>query len=261
MRIAVTGGTGRVGGRVVRLLREAGQHEVVGLSSRTAPYDDPAALRAALAGVDTLVFISSDGEAARVLTHHRNVLAAATECAVGHVVLLSGLDVDLASPFCYAFTNGDTERLLVASGLAYSIARAVLYTEFFLGLVRQMDTDGTVPLPAGDARVSLVARDDVADCLAALALRGPTHSHHDVTGPESLPVGTVVEAAGYAYAEATPADFGAALLRLGEEPWWTYAYSSMFAAIAQDRWATVSNAVQELTGHSAAALAEVLATR
>jgi NAD(P)H dehydrogenase (quinone) len=261
MRIAVTGGTGRVGGEVVRLLGEAGHHDVVGLSSRTAPYDDPVALRTAFDDIDSLVFVSSDGEAARIITHHRNVLAAASECAVGHVVLLSGLDVDLASPFCYAYTNGDTERLLRASGLPYSIVRAGLYAEFFLGLVRQLGTDGTVALPAGDSLVSLVARDDVAACLAALALREPANAHYDVTGPESMPVAAIVETTGYAYTDTTAAEFGAALLRLGEEPWWTYAYTSMFAAIAQDRWATVSDAVQELTRHPAAPLADVLTRR
>jgi NAD(P)H dehydrogenase (quinone) len=261
MRIAVTGGTGRVGGRVVRLLGEAGHHDVVALSSRTAPYDDPTALHTALDGVDTLVFVSGDGEAARVVLQHHNVLAAATECAVSHVVLLSGLDVDLASPFCYAFTNGDTERMLRASGRPYSIVRAGLYAEFFLGLVRRLNRDSTVALPAGNGRVSLVARDDVAGCLAALALREPTNGHHDVTGPQSLTVAAVVEAVGYRYAEATPVEFGVALLSHGEKPWWTYAYTSMFAAIAQDRWAGVSHTVHGLTGHSAIPLAEVVGCR
>src|SRR3954471_3154728 len=132
MRIAVTGSTGRIGGRVCRLLAEAGQPDVVGLSSRNAPYDDPAALRAALTGIDTLVFVSSDGEAARVVVHHRNVIDAAVHCGVRHVVLLSGLDVDPGSPFCYAFTNGDTERMLRASGCQYSVVRAGLFAEFFV---------------------------------------------------------------------------------------------------------------------------------
>jgi NAD(P)H dehydrogenase (quinone) len=255
MRIAVTGGTGRIGGRVVQLLA---QHEVVGLSSRTAPYDDPSALRAALDGIETLVFVSSDGEAARVIVHHRNVLDAAAECGVGHVVLLSGLDVALDSPFCYAFTNGDTEQRLRASGIPYSIARAGLYTEFFLGIVRQVGADGVAALPAADGRVSLVAREDVARCLAALALGGPTNRHHDITGPDSLPVAEITAAAGYKYVETTPAEFAATLLRLGEELWWIYAYSSMFDAIRQHRWAATSAAVAELTGRPPLSLADAL---
>jgi NAD(P)H dehydrogenase (quinone) len=263
MRIAVTGGTGRVGGLVVQLLTEEGRHDVVPLSSRTAPYDDPAALRAALDGVDTLVFVSSDGEAARVVVHHHNVLDAAIRCGTRHVVLLSGLDADIESPFCYAFTNGDTERLLRASGLPYSIVRAGLFTEFFLGLVWRAGTgtrgaDATVALPAADGRVSLVGRSDVARCLAALALREPTNGHHDVTGPESLTVETIARIAGYRYADTAPADFAGALLRLGEEPWWTYAYTSMFEAIRQGRWAATSDAVTALTGRGPASLRDVL---
>ncbi|MEU5943692.1 NAD(P)H-binding protein [Micromonospora sp. NPDC047548] len=126
MRIAVTGGTGRIGGHVVQLLADERRHDVVGLSSRTAPYDDPAALRAALDGVDTLVFVSSDGEAARVIVHHHKVLDAAIQRGVGHVVLLSGLDADVDSPFCYAYTNGHTERLLRASPIAVAWRHAGL---------------------------------------------------------------------------------------------------------------------------------------
>jgi NAD(P)H dehydrogenase (quinone) len=241
MKIAVTGGTGRVGGRVAGLLTATGQHEVVALNSRTAAYDDPAALRAAFSGVDTLVFVSSDGEAARVVVHHRNVLDAARAAGVGHVVLLSGLDVAPDSPFCYAFTNGDTERLLRASGLAYSIVRAGLFAEFFLGLVR--GAGDPVALPAGRARVSLVARDDVARSLAALALGPPTNQEHDVTGPESLTVAEVVERAGFEYAETSIAEFAATLARGGEEPWWVYAYCSMFESIRQGRWERVARPV------------------
>ncbi|MFU8855057.1 NmrA family NAD(P)-binding protein [Micromonospora sp. SL1-18] len=260
MRIAVTGGTGRIGGHVVRLLADEGRHDVVPLSSRTAPYDDPAALRAALDGVDTLVFVTSDGEAARVIVHHHNVLDAAIQSGVGHVVLLSGLDADLDSPFCYAYTNGHTERLLRASGLPHSIVRAGLFTEFFLGLVQQIGTStgGTVALPAADGRISLVARSDVARCLAALALREPTNGHHDVTGPQSLTIEAIASAIGHRYADTAPADFASALLRLGEEPWWAYAYTSMFESIRQGRWAATSDAVTELTGREPASLRDVL---
>jgi NAD(P)H dehydrogenase (quinone) len=258
MRIAVTGGTGRIGGRVVELLTGAGGHEVVALSSRTAPYDNLSALRTALDGVDTLVFVSSDGEAARVIVHHRNVVQAAIQCQVGHVVLLSGLDVDLQSPFCYAYTNGDTERFLRASGRPYSIVRASLFAEFFLSLLLQVSTGDTVALPAAEGRVSLVAREDVARCLAALALGEPTGRHHDVTGPDSLLVDAVAAMAGYRYTETTPAEFAGMLLRRGEALWWTYAYATMFESIRQGRWETISDAVAELTGRPPASLTQVL---
>jgi NAD(P)H dehydrogenase (quinone) len=261
MRSAVTGGTGRIGGRVVQLLAETGHHEVVALSSRTAPYDDPSALRAALDGVQTLVFVSSDGEAARVVVHHRNVLRAAEQCGIGHVVLLSGLDAALDSPFCYAFTNGDTERLLRAGGRPHSIVRAGLFAEFFLGLMRQVATVGAVALPAADGRVSLVTREDVAQCLAALALGEPTDRHHDVTGPDSLAVAAIAEAAGYGYSDTTPAEYAGRLARIGEEPWWTYAYCSMFDSIRQHRWERTSDAVVELTGRPPASAFTVLAGR
>jgi NAD(P)H dehydrogenase (quinone) len=264
MKIAVTGGTGRIGGRVVRLLADTGRHDVIALSSRTAPYDELAALRTALTGVDTLVFVSSDGEAARVIVHHRNVLQAASNCRVGHVVFLSGLDVAADSPFCYAFTNRDTEQLLRAAKLPYSILRAGLFAEFFLDLIRTCGAGvpkGGVALPAADGRVSLVAREDVAQGLAALALGGPTGRHHDVTGPASLLVGEIAAAAGYRYTDTTPAQFAGTLAALGEETWWIHAYSSMFAAIRQHRWQTVSSGVTELTGRQPLSLAEVLARR
>jgi NAD(P)-dependent dehydrogenase (short-subunit alcohol dehydrogenase family) len=94
LRIAVTGAGGRLGGQVVRLLAAEQAHQVVVALTRREPpperhlanarmvaadYADPAALRAALRGVEVLVFVSSDGEAARVLLHHQNVVRAAVD--------------------------------------------------------------------------------------------------------------------------------------------------------------------------------------
>lgn len=227
MRIAVTGATGRLGRQVVAHLTGA---QLVELHSRNANYDDPQALRHALRGADKLVFISSDGEAAKVLLHHQNVITAAIEAKVGHVVLLSGVDADLDSPFCYAYTNGVTEALLRESGLDFSIARAALFTEFFLSLVRQ--TAGRLPM--GDGRITHIPRAEVAKGLAALALSPPTGTHRDLTGPRTV---TIDDLDG---TDVTPAEFIAELARAGEEPWWIYAYATMFESIRQQRWALIS---------------------
>jgi len=184
MRIAVTGASGRIGGEVVRLLA-AQQHQVVALTrrppgalpglagaeARQADYADERALAAALDGVATLVLVSSDGPVADVIVHHRNLIRAAARRGVAHIVALSGLDAALDSPFCYAVGYGYTEQLLAESGCAFSLARASIYTEFFLSFLTQARASGQLRLPAADGRVSFVSRKDVARSLAALATR------------------------------------------------------------------------------------------
>lgn len=280
MRIAVTGASGRLGGQVADLLAASGEHEVVAVTRRPGPpaessprvtgamadYNDPAALRAAFRGAGTLVFISSDGEAVNVLRHHQNVVQAAAAAGVGHIVALSGLDADPGSPFCYGVTYGYTEQLLYGSGCAVSIARASLFTEFFLGFLTPARTSGELRLPAADGRISLVSRADVGRCLAALAVAEPTGRHHDITGPEALDVVAVAARAGQQwaapvrYADTDPASYLAELASTGLEAWWCYAFSTMFASVREQRWAGVSGEVARLTGRPPRPFGELLTT-
>src|SRR5690348_10625420 len=103
MRVAVTASGGRIGGEVVELMAADTANQVAALARReptsgrfpphvlraVADYSDPVALRAALCDVDTLVFVSSDGPVAQVIVHHQNVIRAASESGVRHIVALS----------------------------------------------------------------------------------------------------------------------------------------------------------------------------
>jgi NAD(P)H dehydrogenase (quinone) len=281
MRIAVTGAAGSLGGRVVQLLADRADVDVVAMTRRKLPteafpsqvevavaeYDDPPALRAALNGVDTLVFVSSDGPDARVLLHHRNVVAAVAAERVGHVAALSSVDADTASPFCYAVVNRLTEDLLMASGVPCSFARASLYIEFFQAWLTEARATGLLRLPAADGRVSLVARDDVARALAALAVSEPTGRHHDITGPESVDLTGIASITAEAWAMPVayvdiPADtYSAETAATGLDPWWLYAFSSMFASVREQRWDRVRNDYTELTGRVPLALRDVLSAQ
>ena len=275
MRIAVTGASGRIGGQVVRLLVAEQQHQVIalsrrglvrgqwpqqGVSTRAADYADPQALEAALRDVDTLVFVSSDGPVAEVMVHHQNLIQAASDSGVAHIVALSGLDADLSSPFCYAVSYAYTERLLADSECAVSIARASIYSEFFAGLLAQARATGQLRLPAGDGRVSLISRGDVARCLAALALAPASGRHHDLTGPQALDLDAIAAAGTRAweipleYVNITPGEHCIQMAAAAEDPWWMYAYSSMFASIREQRWAVVSREVHCLTGRTPTAV-------
>src|SRR5262249_55212453 len=88
MRIAVTGAAGRLGGQVAEILAATGDHQVVAVSRRPAAgpapgprltaavagYADLPALRAALRGVDTLVFVSSAPAALHLMRHPATAL-------------------------------------------------------------------------------------------------------------------------------------------------------------------------------------------
>jgi NAD(P)H dehydrogenase (quinone) len=278
MRIAVTGATGRIGGQVVRLL--AGQqHRVValtrrppaavpwpaGVEARQAGYADEQALSAALDGVGTLVLVSSDGPVADVIVHHRNVIRAAARRGVAHIVALSGLDAGLDSRFCYAVGYGYTEQLLAGSGCAISLARASIYTEFFLSFLTRARTTGQLRLPAADGRVSFVSRGDVARSLAALAAAPPAGRPQEITGPESLDMAALAAlarqewATPVEYTAITPGELVADLASDGEDPWWIYAYSSMFASIRDHRWTAVSADTERLTGRLPVPVQDILA--
>jgi NAD(P)H dehydrogenase (quinone) len=278
VRIAVTGANGQLGGQVVRLLASQEEHGVVALVRRKvrdesgqrvsvamADYGDRPALRTALRDVDTLVLISSDGDATKVLLHHQNVIAAAADSGVAHVVALSSVDADIDSPFCYAVVNGATEKLLDDSGCQLSIARASIYSEFFLRWLTPARNSGEIRLPAGDGRISLVSRTDVGRCLAALAVGPPTGRHHDITGPEALDLATIAALTGdefgrhVRYTEMTPVEHCNEMAEAGEEPWWAYAFSTMFESVRQGRWATVTDEVARLTGRRPLSIKDLLA--
>lgn len=264
----MTGASGRLGRQIVSLLAADRVHDVVAVCRREpdelppgatvalADYRDPVALRTAFSDVDTLVFVSSDGETQLLLHHHFNVVRAAADSGVGHVVALSSLDADLDSPFCYAVTNRQTELLLEASGCAVSFARASLYTEFFMPWLIAAQASGEIRLPAGAGWMSLVSRADVGGSMAALALARPTGRHHDLTGPDSLDLATIATVmteecrVPIRHVDITPAEHLAEMAAQGEDAWWMYAYSSMFASIREQRWASTSDEVATLTGRA-----------
>jgi NAD(P)H dehydrogenase (quinone) len=130
--------------------------------------------------------------------------------------------------------------------------------------LRQARATGEIRLPAAGGRLSLVSRDDVGRCLAALAVAPPTSRHHNVTGPDSLDLDTVAMVTErewqtpIQYADISPAAFIAELATAGEDPWWIYAYSTMFASVREQRWAAVSGEVSQLTGRDPLALPDVL---
>jgi len=99
MTIAVTGATGQLGrlviaklqlkvpaSDIIALARSPEKAGDLGVTVRTADYTRPETLAAALAGVDTLLLISSSEIGKRAAQHH-NVITAAKQAGVSNYIV------------------------------------------------------------------------------------------------------------------------------------------------------------------------------
>jgi NAD(P)H dehydrogenase (quinone) len=266
--VAVTGAGGGVGSRAVRsllyldhassvvaLTREpAAVPKAPGLTARYANYEEPGSLPASLQAVDTLIFISSDGLAEEMREHHANVVSAASEAGVGHVVYTSIIDISPESGFYYSRVHRDTEAMLADSGLSHSLARTSIFADYFVSAwVSPALPTGTLALPAASGRMSLVSRDDVARALASLALRR-TPVTVELTGPAALTAGEVcrvteaVTGREIRYSALNDSAYRELMSREGAPDWLIGAYSTMFASVRAGRFASVSGDIPDLTG-------------
>ena len=182
MTIAVTGATGQLGALVVHdLVRTVDPASVVavvrdpakaaglagqGVQVRSATYADPAALAAAFAGVDDLLFISSS-EVGQRIDQHRAVVDAAVAAGVGRIVYTSAPRAT-TSHLVLAPEHKFTEEYLAAAGLPTTILRNNWYTENYLGQIEIARTTGTLVAAAGAGRVASASRADFAAAAVAV---------------------------------------------------------------------------------------------
>jgi NAD(P)H dehydrogenase (quinone) len=272
--LAVTGATGRVGGRVARALASAGveQRLVVRDISRApqlenveivaASYGDGAAARRALEGVTTLFMVSA-AEAADRMDQHRTFIDAAVASGVRQIVYTSFLAAAPDSTFTLGRDHWATEQHIRSSGVNFTFLRDSLYADF---LPLMAGADGVIRGPAGDGRLAAVAIADVA-AVATTILRAPEEhldAAYDLTGPEAL---TLAEAASIvtsitgravSYHDETLDEAYASRAGYGAPDWQVEAWVSTYTAIAAGELERVSDDIPNLLGRPATSLAQLL---
>ena len=198
MTIAVTGATGPFGHHAIESLQRRGvpadqivaigrdQAKLDGLSElgvtvRRADYDDPDSLRAALAGVDRLLFVSGS-EVGQRIAQHRAVVDAARAAGIGLVVYTSIPKAD-RSDMVLAAEHRATEQALIASGLPYVFLRNGWYLENYTAQLPVALEHGLIGA-AGEGRISAATRADLAEAAAAaVAGPGPGNRVYELGGP------------------------------------------------------------------------------
>jgi uncharacterized protein YbjT (DUF2867 family) len=192
MKFVVIGGSGLIGSKVVKTLREKG-HEVLAASPdsgvNTLTGEGLAeALRGAQVVVDVANSPSFEDQAVLKFfeTSGRNLLAAEAEAGVTHHLALSIVGLERNPKNGYFRGKVAQERLIKASGIPYTILRSTQFFEFMGGIIKS-GAEGDV-IRLSPALFQPIASDDVAAALADLALGAPLNATTEVAGPEAQPL-------------------------------------------------------------------------
>ena len=188
-RILVIGGSGRVGARLVRLLRSAG-HDVVAASRRTGvDVVTGRGLAGALDGAEVVVDVTEapalNGRAAvRFFTAaSRNLLTAEADAGVGHHIALSVVGADCIRSG-YFRGKAAQERLVRAAAIPHTIVREAPLFGLILKLLHAQSNGRAVHVPP--ATIQPVSPDDVAEALATVAAAPPRDGVLELVGDEAI---------------------------------------------------------------------------
>jgi uncharacterized protein YbjT (DUF2867 family) len=190
MKIVVIGGTGLIGSKLVKNLREHG-HEAIAAAPNTGVNTVTGeGLAEVLKGASVVVDVSNSPswEDSAVLkffeTSTRNLLTYEAAAGVGHHVALSVVVTDRLSESGYFRAKIAQEKLIKSSSIPYSIVQATQFFEFLKGLA-DISTDGnTVRVPP--VLFQPMAADDVASAMVRVAVGPPVNGTVEIGGPEQF---------------------------------------------------------------------------
>lgn len=201
MKIAITGATGQLGQLVIQaLLKRVSANQIValvrdqkkatalaeqGVELRHFDYDVPESLAPALQGIDKLLLISAN-EVGRRTPQHKAVIEAAQLAQVPYIAYTSLLRADI-SPLGLAQEHRETEALIQASGLRYTLLRNNWYNENYLAGVERNVASGKLFSATQNGPISSASRADYAEAAAeVLTTQGHEQKTYELAGSQSF---------------------------------------------------------------------------
>lgn len=178
--------------RIAVSLRDSGKAAHLahlGIRVRQADYDDPASLHHAWEGGESLLLVSSNAAATGgdPLKQHRAAIDAARNVGIGRILYTSQVSCSPQSHFSPGRDHAETERMLAASGLAWTGLRHGFYAASALQMNARNFASGEVAGPQ-DGKVAWTTHHDLAEADALLlagkmVIDGPTPP---MTGSEAF---------------------------------------------------------------------------
>ncbi len=264
MRVLVTGGTGNVGGRVVRDLAEQGVDVLVMTRSPDGKPELPTGasyVAGDLEDRDSVIRAMTEADRVYLLTPlhpdetqlGRDAVWAAADARVEHVVFQSIHRAVEAMHVPHFASKVSIADELARSGVPYSIVAPNSFFQNDMGLLGPITQVGVYPLPVGPVGISHVDCDDIAaaavKCLLGSGHEGKTYP---VVGPAAHTGDQVAEV----WAEA----LGRPVIYVGDNldafehgalemmpSWLASDLRTMFAHFIEHGWIATDAEIAELT--------------
>jgi uncharacterized protein YbjT (DUF2867 family) len=196
MKIVVIGGTGLIGSKTVRKLKEKGHDAVAAAPNTGVNTLTGEGLAEALSGAQVVIDVSNspsfEEQAATDFfqTSGRNITAAETNAGVRHHVALSVVGTDRLQDSGYFRAKLAQEKLIKNSPVPYSLVHATQFFEFIRTIADISTQAGVVRLPP--VQFQPMAAEDVASAVAEVALGEPLNRTIEVGGPETFTLDAAV---------------------------------------------------------------------
>jgi NAD(P)H dehydrogenase (quinone) len=250
---------------IVALVRTPAGAAGLGVSLRGADYSKPETLDRALAGIHTLLLISSSELGQRRILQHRNVIDAAKRTGVKRIVYTSLLHAD-TSPLNLADGHRATEAELKLSGIPFTLLRNGWYTENYTVSIPAALAGGAFLGSAGNGRISSALRDEYAEAaVAVLTTDGHDGKTYELAGDEAYSLSDLAAEISRQTGKTIPyrnlpeADYTAALTGLGVPEPVAQAYAGYDVAASQGALFDNSRQLSDLIGRPTAPLATAVA--
>jgi len=269
MSILVLGASGNTGSEVVRqlkatetpfkvLLRDTRKAADLGISDKESipgDFTDIASLQHAFREQDRL-YVAMPPHPDNLLWME-NVIAAAQQQHVKHIVKLSGFGAHPEAGSVIIRTHAQTDALLKASGVDYTLLQPNSFFQNLYSSVPTLQDHGTFYLPMRNTAQSVVdIRDVAAVAVAALTQDGHDHKTYRLSGPKALTFAE--QAAIISHAWGKPVDYvavskdaaEAALKEAGLNDWLAASLAEILDWFAQGGYDTVTDDIQQVLGRS-----------
>ncbi len=262
--ILVIGGTGKVGGELLKQLAQAGvktrvlvrsaqKAETVhklGLETVEGDVTRISTIEAAVKGIEGLFLLTTPSPIQASL--EMAVIDTAKKAGVKKIVLLSALGADLQSAITLAQQHAKSEEYLKASGVAYTILRPHTFMQNMLGNAETIKK-GAIYSNFKDGKIAMVdTRDIAAVALAALTQNGHEGKTYAITGGEAFSYHQLAEKLSTLtgkkvnYVDIPTSEAVKAMTGMGMPPWLAVDLAKMGEFFASGKAADTTDVVEKV---------------